>query len=185
MHDPGGRNRSRPTLVRVVPRCRGVVNMIRAIAALDSRLGLSTDIGIPWHVPADVEHFRSTVASSAVLMGYGTYREFANPMPDSTNYVATRRGSVLRDGFVVVDDVESLLTDQLTGDLWVIGGAVLYASTLPLVHELALTRVDGDFHCTKFFPQFEGVFELVTDQAVPPSEGVPDIRFQTWQRTGG
>jgi dihydrofolate reductase len=118
-------------------------------------------------------------------MGYCTYREFVSPLPDSTNYVATRRGSVLRDGFVAVDDVESLLTDELTGDLWVIGGAILYASTLPLVHELALTRVDGDFDCTKFFPQFEGMFLLVTDEAVPPSEGVPAIRFQTWQRANG
>jgi dihydrofolate reductase len=159
--------------------------MIRAIAAMDSCLGLATDSGIPWHVPADVKHFRSAIASSAVLMGYGTYREFASPLPDSTNYVATRRGSVLRDGFVAVEDVEALLTDERTGDLWVIGGAALYASTLPLVHELALTRVDGDFHCTKFFPPFEGIFGLVTDEAVPPSEGVPDIRFQTWQRASG
>jgi dihydrofolate reductase len=159
--------------------------MIRAIAAIDSCLGLATDTGIPWHVPADVEHFRSAIASSTVLMGYGTYREFASPLPDSTNYVATRRGSALRDGFVAVDDVRSLLTDELAGDLWVIGGAVLYASTLPLVHELALTRVDGNFDCTKFFPQFEGMFGLVTDEAVPPSEGVPAIRFQTWQRTSG
>ncbi len=159
--------------------------MIRSIAAIDSRLGLATDTGIPWHVPEDVVHFRSTIASSAVLMGYGTYREFVEPLPDSTNYVATRRGSVLRDGFVAVEDVRSFLTDELTGDLWVIGGALLYASTLPLVHELALTRVDGDFHCTKFFPQFEGMFGLVTDEAVPASEGVPDIRFQTWRRVGG
>ncbi|HUD16290.1 MAG TPA: dihydrofolate reductase [Acidimicrobiales bacterium] len=159
--------------------------MIRSIAAIDSRLGLATDKGIPWHVPADVEHFRSAIASSAVLMGYCTYREFVSPLPDSTNYVATRRGSELRDGFVAVDDVRSLLTDELAGDLWVIGGAVLYASTLPLVHELALTRVDGDFDCTKFFPQFEGMFELVTDEAVPPTEGVPGVRFQTWQRASG
>lgn len=156
--------------------------MIRAIAAVDSCFGLATDTGIPWHVPADVAHFRSAIASSAVLMGYGTYREFVSPLPDSTNYVATRHGSELREGFVAVDDVESLLTEELAGDLWVIGGAALYASTLPLVHELALTRVDGDFDCTKFFPPFEGMFGLVTDEAVPPSDDVPAIRFQTWRR---
>jgi dihydrofolate reductase len=86
---------------------------------------------------------------------------------------------------VAVDDLASFLTGGLVGDLWVIGGAILYASTLPLVHELALTRLDGDFHCTKFFPQFEGAFGLVTDQAVPPSEGVPAVRFQTWERASG
>lgn len=159
--------------------------MIRAIAAIDSRLGLATDTGIPWHVPADVEHFRAAIASFPVLMGYGTYREFDRPLPDSTNYVATRRGSVLRDGFVGVGDVQSLLTDDPLGDLWVIGGAGLYASTLSLVHELSLTRVDGDFDCTKFFPQFEGMFGLVTDVAGPSSEGVPAVRFQTWQRATG
>src|ERR1700679_3245226 len=56
--------------------------VIRAIAAIDDKLGLSTDTGIPWHVQADIDYFRATTRSANVLMGSATYREFKAPMPD-------------------------------------------------------------------------------------------------------
>jgi dihydrofolate reductase len=43
--------------------------MIRSIAAVDDRLGISTDTGIPWKVPADVAHFRELTTGSNVVMG--------------------------------------------------------------------------------------------------------------------
>lgn len=156
--------------------------MIRAIAAVDDRLGISTHAGIPWNVPADVAHFRALTMSSNVLMGYGTYTEFANPMEGRTNYVATRRTEKLREGFLPVSDLRAFFTGGFEGDLWIIGGAMLYATTLEEVEELVLTRVAGDFACTKFFPPFEDMFRLGAEEVPPPVEGVPAIRFQTWQR---
>jgi len=160
----------------------GETRMIRAIAAFDDRLGLATDTGIPWHVPADVEHFRTMTASSRVLMGFATYSEFENPMPGRTNYVATRRTAALRDGFIAVGDLRSFLSDNHDSDLWVIGGATVYAETLEAVQELALTRIAGDFGCTKFFPAFETSFRLIADEAPSTEDGTPPIRFQTWRR---
>ena len=156
--------------------------MIRAIAAVDDRLGISSDAGIPWNVPADVAHFRALTISSNVLMGYATYTEFVNPMEGRTNYVATRQSAQLREGFLPVSDLRTFLTDGFKGDLWIIGGAMLYTTTLEEVEELALTRVAGDFECTKFFPPFEDMFRLSAEEVPPPVEGVPGIRFQTWQR---
>ena len=157
--------------------------MIRAIAAIDDRLGLATDTGIPWHVPADIEHFRAMTASSRVLMGYATYSEFESPMTGRINYVATRQTTELRDGFIAVGDLRSFLSDNLNNDLWVIGGATVYAETLEAVQELAVTRIAGDFGCTKFFPAFESTFQLITDETPPTEGGLPPIRFQTWRRS--
>ena len=156
--------------------------MIRAIAAFDDRRGLATDTGIPWHIPADVAHFRTLTASSTVLMGYATYSEFKSPMAGRTNYVATRRTSALRDGFIAVGDLPSFFSHFPDEDLWVIGGAMIYAETLAWVEGLELTRIAGDFGCTKFFPAFETMFRLITDEVPPPVTGVPSIRFQTWRR---
>jgi dihydrofolate reductase len=149
---------------------------------MDDRRGISVDTGIPWKVPADVEHFRTLTMCSNVLMGYATYTEFADPMPGRTNYVATGRTEQLRNGFHPVNDMQSFLTDGFEGDLWIIGGATLYATTLAEVHELALTRVAGDFGCTKFFPAFEDMFRLTAEEVPPLVAGVPAIRFQTWGR---
>lgn len=155
--------------------------MIRAIAAVDDRLGIATDTGIPWKVPADVAHFRELTTGSNVLMGYATYAEFADPMPGRVNYVATGRTETLREGFLPVSDLHSFLP-AFVGDLWIIGGAMLFVTTLDAVQEIALTRVGGDFGCTKFFPPFDTTFRLTTDDVPPPVEGVPGVRFQTWQR---
>lgn len=120
--------------------------------------------------------------SSNVLMGYGTYVEFANPMPGRTNYVATGRTAPLRDGFVAVGDLTTFLSSEIEGDLWIIGGAMLYATTLEFVQEIELTRVAGDYGCTKFFPAFDTLFRLTAEDVPPVAQGIPAIRFQTWQR---
>jgi dihydrofolate reductase len=156
--------------------------VIRAIAAIDDKLGLSTDTGIPWHVQADIDYFRTTTRSASVLMGSATYREFKDPMSDRVNYVATRSATPLRPGFTPVGDVAAFVDAGIAGDLWVIGGANLFATTLHRMEELYLTRVEGDFHCTKFFPPFEDAFELSSDRAVPAEPGTPAIRFQVWRR---
>jgi dihydrofolate reductase len=156
--------------------------VIRSIAALDDCLGLATETGIPWHVPADVEHFRATIASADVLMGYATYREFERPLPGSTNFVLARVGSEIRDGFVPVADVASALAPARAGELWIIGGAKVYRETLPSVEELYLTRVEGDFGCTKFFPPFESSFALAADIGFARVGDSPAYRFQTWRR---
>jgi dihydrofolate reductase len=159
--------------------------MIRSIAAMDDRLGLATDEGIPWHIPADVEHFRSSIASSDVLMGFATYVEFERPLPGGTNFVLARPGSSLRDGFAAAEDLAAFFAEPRTGDLWVIGGAKLYELTLGFVEELQLTRVEGDFGCTKFFPPFESAFTMTTDAAYPKAGATPAFRFQTWRSDHG
>jgi dihydrofolate reductase len=154
--------------------------VIRAIAAVDDRLGLATDTGIPWHIQADSDYFRAKTASGKVLMGYATYREIAEPLPDRPNYVATNHATALRDGFLIADDINAFLQGGDVSDIWVIGGATLFASTLDSVQELYLTRVSGDFDCTKFFPVFEPTFHLETDNPSPMVDGTPAIRFQVW-----
>jgi dihydrofolate reductase len=115
-------------------------------------------------------------------MGYATYLEFASPMPGRTNYVATRRPAPLRDGFVAVGDLPTFLSGDIAGDLWIIGGAMLYATTLESVQEIELTQVAGDYGCTKFFPAFDAHFRLIAEEVPPAVQGIPAIRFQSWQR---
>ena len=66
-------------------------------------------------------------------------------------------------------------------DIWVGGGASLFASTIDLADELYLTLIDHDFNCTKFFPQYEKDFELLA-QTKPQAENGITFRFTTWKR---
>src|SRR3989344_2552936 len=156
--------------------------MIRFIAAIDNKRGLANDHGIPWQgkIPTDVAHFRGKTINSTVMMGAGWYKEQEKPLPDRRNIVAMGSPAPLRPGFEGTTDARKFL-QEFDGDIWVGGGAALFASTLDLADELHLTLLEADFNCTKFFPEYEQDFEKVSESE-PMTENDIIFRFTTWQR---
>jgi dihydrofolate reductase len=155
--------------------------MIRQIAAIDSRRGMATDSGIPWKLPGDSAYFHEKTATGLILMGSATYKEFAAPLHDRENFVLTRESGPLRTGFRAVSSLDRLVASDPGEDVWVIGGAFVYAETMAEADELLLTQVVGDFHCTKFFPPYETDFRLATRED-DREEGGITYRFETWSR---
>src|SRR5580700_4771092 len=154
--------------------------MIRLIAAIDSQRGIATDSGIPWKLPGDTAYFRAKTATGLIVMGRATYDEFAAPLHGAENYVLSRTSTALRAGFQAITDVQQLAAAHPHDDLWVIGGAAVYRETIAGAHELLLTQVEKDFHCTKFFPPYEAGFER-TNQSVEHHEAGLAYRFETWR----
>ncbi len=143
---------------------------------------MANDHGIPWQgkIPSDVAQFREKTSGSTVLMGYGTYVEFKEPLPNRRNVVANIEKVDVRPGFELILDARKFLQD-FTEDIWVIGGPGLFAQTLDLVEELYLTQLQADFHCNKFFPQFKDKFELI-QESEPVTENGITYTFQHWRR---
>jgi dihydrofolate reductase len=166
----------RPSWPPPDPGGRSVGTVIRLIAAIDVKRGLGDGHGIPWQgkLPSDAAYFRSQTDEGLIVMGFRTYEEFDQPLHDRTNYVVSRAGSSpLRPGFDAVDDLARFLADH-TGELvWIIGGAAVYGASLASADELYITQIDQDFHCTKFFPVFEGETQRENDIS---------FRFETWRR---
>ncbi len=156
--------------------------MIKCIAALDENRGIANDHGIPWQgkIPTDVAQFRQRTLHGNVMMGYGWYVEQKLPLPDRRNLVATTNPEPLRPGFERVTDARAYLQNAKE-DIWVGGGAALFASVLDLADELYLTQLEGDFHCTKFFPEFNEKFEL-QDESQPVTENGITYTFQLWRK---
>ncbi len=154
--------------------------MIRFIAAIDSKKGLADDHGIPWQgkIPGDVAQFRNKTIHGVVMMGAGWYKEQIKPLPERCNIVATSSSEELRPGFEKVTDAHTFL-ENTKEDIWVGGGAGLFASTLDLADELHLTRINKDFKCTKFFPEFEDKFKLKFESK-PTTENNITYHFETW-----
>lgn len=154
--------------------------MIRLIAAIDSRRGLATDTGIPWHLAGDVAYFRKQTEGGLLIMGRATYAEFAAPLEGRTSFVLTSNPDSVTGGFRAVTDLASFLEAHAGEDVWVIGGAMLYAETVAGADELLLTQVDGDFRCTKFFPPYADSFVL-DHRSEDHEEGGVHYRFGTWR----
>ena len=156
--------------------------MIRFIAALDEMRGIADAHGIPWQgkVPSDVAQFRAKTLHGVVMMGFGWYQEQEKPLPERRNLVATSSPDSLRAGFEKVIDARKFLSET-TEDIWVGGGAALFASTLDLADELYLTHLEGNFDCTKFFPEYEDQFTLASKSA-PVVENDIAYYFATYTR---
>jgi dihydrofolate reductase len=156
--------------------------MIKFIAVMDSKQGIANEHGIPWQgkVPTDVAQFRQKTLNGNVMMGAGWYKEQSKPLPERTNLVATSSPEPLRPGFEKVTDARQYLQNTKE-DIWVGGGAALFASTLDLADELYLTQLQGDWQCTKFFPPFKDKFEMIKESE-PITENGITYTFQLWRK---
>ena len=157
--------------------------MIRAIVAIDEKRGLANDNGIPWQgrIPSDVKYYRDKIKTGTVLMGFGLYKELTKPYDGGVNYVATHDTTApLKPGFQAVSDARQFI-EEAQGDVWNAGGAALFASTLDLIDELYITQLQGDFGCTKFFPEFKDKFVMVSESE-PITEGNITFTFQVWRK---
>jgi dihydrofolate reductase len=115
-------------------------------------------------------------------MGRATYNEFAAPLHGRENFVLSADPGPLRTGFQAVENLDQLRASHPGEDIWVIGGATVYAETISEAEELLITQVLGDFNCTKFFPNFTDAFRL-TVRGDERQEGGVSHRFETWQRS--
>lgn len=163
--------------------------MIRLIAAIDSKDGIADDgtykgaHGFPWIglLPNDAKYFKQLTMGGVILMGYGEYlAQSKKPLPGRTNIVATTSKHQVAPGFTKVNSARQYLSDA-KHDVWVTGGAGLFATTIDLADELYITQLRKDFHCTKFFPQFRDDFVLKSESK-PFTENGITYSFQVWRR---
>ena len=110
---------------------------------------------LPWHLPADLKHFKATTLGKPVLMGRKTWESIGRPLPGRTNIVITRDTAYTADGCVVVHSLdEAIRVAGEAEEAMVIGGAELYRQALPLADTLYLTLVHGEFTGDTRFPEW-------------------------------
>lgn len=112
--------------------------------------------GLPWHLPNDLRHFRRTTTGHAVIMGRKNYESIGKPLPDRTNIVVTRNPDYRAPGCVVVHSLaEAIAAAGADNEIFVIGGAEIYAQALPLARHMHLTLVHADVAGDAYFPEFD------------------------------
>ncbi len=130
---------------------------------------------IPWHLPEDFRWFKRMTSGHVVLMGRKTFESLGKPLPNRTNVVITRRGEI--PGVVTVPDLQAF-DPQAFGpkEVFVIGGAEIYAQLLPLCSDLYLSVVQREVEGDAFFPSFEDGFEWVDSPLREPEFVVEHYR---------
>jgi len=152
------------------------------IAALNPHRLIGRQGRLPWHYPADMRHFRQHTLGHPILAGRKTYESFPKrPLPGRPNLVLSRDPAyTVPEGVYLCHTLEEGLEQGrrlATGKLFVVGGAQLYALTLPLADELLLTWVPDQVEGDTYFPAWEAADWMEVEARV---EG--DLRFSTYRR---
>lgn len=123
---------------------------------------------LPWHLPAELKHFKAVTVGDAVLMGRKTYEGLPiKPLPNRRNIILTRNKDYVAPGAEVFHSKEAILsavdTDQQT--LHIIGGGEIYRLFIDEVDELYQTIIEGDFEGDTYFPTLDfSEFELLSEK---------------------
>jgi dihydrofolate reductase len=147
---------------------------------------IGRDGAVPWHLPEDMARFRALTTGHPLVMGRKTWDslpERFRPLPGRRNVVLTRTREWHAEG---VDSAESLdaALRLLEGarQVFVIGGAELYAAALPLADELELTEVDLEVEGDTLFPEWDrAAFEEVERESHVSEDGT-QFAFVTYRR---
>ncbi|MGL6335185.1 type 3 dihydrofolate reductase [Aeromonas jandaei] len=160
---------------------------ISMIAAMAHDRVIGKDNQMPWHMPADLAHFKRVTLGKSVLMGRKTFESIGRPLPGRRNLVISRNPDYQADGIEVVGSVEAalaLLADNEVAEVMVIGGGHLYAELLPKADCLYLTRIELMVEGDTRFPAFEDEqWQCVEREVHQADEKNPHpYRFETWLR---
>ncbi|HHQ4761933.1 type 3 dihydrofolate reductase [Aeromonas veronii] len=160
---------------------------ISMIAALAKKQVIGKNNLMPWHMPADLAHFKRVTLGKPVLMGRKTFESIGRPLPGRRNLVISRNPDYQAEGIEVVGSVEAalaLLAGSSVEELMVIGGGHLYAEMLPSADCLYLTRIDLAVEGDTRFPAFDdGQWQRIACESHPADEKNPHpYSFETWQR---
>ena len=119
--------------------------MISIIVAMAKNRVIGANGAIPWHLPEELKRFKHLTLGHHLIMGRRTWESIGRPLPGRTSVVVTRQRGYRAPGAKVVHSLdEALAACGADDEVFVIGGAELYAQALPRAARLYLTTVEAD-----------------------------------------
>lgn len=162
---------------------RGQGRRLSIIAAVARNGVIGIANRLPWHLPEDLQHFKRLTMGHHILMGRKTFESIGRPLPGRVMVILTRDPGYAAPGCLTAPGLADALA--LSGDdpeVFVVGGAELYAQALPLADRLYLTEIQRDYEGDARFPAFDRArwTEEARERHSSP-EGL-DYHFVTYRR---
>jgi len=159
----------RPRLRLVVARARG------------GAIGLAGRL--PWHLPEDLRHFKATTLGHPIVMGRRTFESIGRPLPGRRTLVVTSDPHWAHPGCERVGSLDEAL-GRCAGapEVFVVGGARLYAEALARADRLIVTEIDAEVAADTWFPAFDAAdWGLSPGKSTVAAGGLP-YRIDVWER---
>jgi len=130
--------------------------MISLIVAMTRNRVIGQGGRMPWHLPADLRHFRKLTMGKPIVMGRKTFESIGKALPGRRNIVVTRQQNYQARDCLVVDSLERALTDNRDSrEVMIIGGAEIYSEALPRADRIYLTLIECELDGDATFPELD------------------------------
>jgi dihydrofolate reductase len=159
------------------------LNLIYARAA-NGVIGI--DNRLPWHLPEDLAHFKRTTLGCPVIMGRLTWDSLPpkfRPLPGRQNLVLTRQSGWSAEGATSVGSLaEAMRQLPANHQVWVIGGAAIYAHALPMAARAVVTEIEQNFEGDAHAPVLGAQWRELSRERHVSANGLP-YSFVTYEHT--
>ena len=158
---------------------------LSAIVAMASNRVIGANNALPWRLPDDLKRFKQLTMGHTLVLGRKTYESIGRPLPGRTMVVVTRQKDYASEGVKVAHSVdEALALAKGDSEVFIAGGAELYAQTMDRLDRLYLTRIDREFPGDTHFPEVDlSTWRLIEQEHHPAStsDALP-FAFLTYER---
>jgi dihydrofolate reductase len=151
------------------------------IISLIAALGKNNEIGkgneLLCRLPADMRRFKAITTGHTVIMGRKTFESLPNgPLPNRRNLIISRNKQLKIEGAEVYSSLDYVLLKSINEtEIFIIGGAQIYAQALPVANKLYITRIHAAFpEADAFFPAIDrNMWKEIYRETFPADEKNP------------
>lgn len=147
---------------------------------------IGADGSMPWHLPADLRHFKAKTMGRPMVMGRRTFESLPGLLPGRRHIVMTRDPAWSAPGAEVAQDLAGALA--LAGEvpeICIVGGGQIYAQSMAIADRIELTEIEASPEGDTHFPLAIGPEWVETARETHPAqEGRPAFAFVTLEKAG-
>ena len=129
--------------------------MVSIIVAVAQNGTIGDKNSLLWHISEDMRFFKRTTSGHPVIMGRKTYDSLGRPLPNRTNVVISRTAEHIEGCHIARSLEEAIALFPAEEEIFIIGGAQIYALALEVADRIYLTRVEHDYEGDTSFPEWD------------------------------
>jgi dihydrofolate reductase len=126
------------------------------IVAMAQNRTIGVNNTLPWHCPEDLKHFKQLTMGHSMIMGRKTFDSIGRPLPGRTTVVVTRDRNLTIEGCLIAHSLlEAFALCANDPEVFVVGGAEIYAQAMAHVDTLSITEIQQDVDGDAHFPEVD------------------------------
>lgn len=160
------------------------------VVAMDQKNCIGQGNDLPWHISADLKHFKEITQGGVVVMGRKTLESMGRTLPKRVNWVITRDLNWNFDGTKIAHSIDDALTQAVAdvqasekpSSIFIIGGGEIFKQTLNIADRLELTHVELDVQGDAHYPAIPNEFKKVASESHLDDKTGIAFEFATYRK---